>query len=58
MKIIQMLILNMTVITKNIQIKSKSENDIIDITNQVSKIVKERNIENGTLRSTGIKFTQ
>ena len=35
----------MTVTTKNIKIKSKSENDIIDITNQVSKIVKE----NGTL---------
>ena len=28
---------NMTVVTKNIQIKSKSENDIIDITNQSIK---------------------
>ena len=40
---------NMTVITKNIQIKSKSENDIIDITDQVSKIVKESKIENGAV---------
>ena len=39
----------MTVITKNIKIKSKSENDIIDITNQVSKIVKESKIENGAV---------
>ena len=44
-----MLIQNMTVITKNIQIKSKSENDIIDITHQVSKIVKESKIENGAV---------
>ena len=36
----------MTVITKNVQIKSKSENDIIDIADQVSKIVKESKIEN------------
>ena len=49
MKIIQMLIQNMTVITKNIKIKSKSENDIIDITHQVSKIVKKSKIENGAL---------
>ena len=40
---------DMTVITKNIQIKSKSENDIIDITDQVSKIVKESKIENGAV---------
>ena len=40
---------NMTVVTKNIQIKSKSENDIIDITDQVSKIVKESKIENGVV---------
>lgn len=39
----------MTVITRNIQIKSKSENDIIDITEQVSKIVKESKIENGVV---------
>jgi len=38
---------DMTVITKNVQIKSKSENDIIDIADQVSKIVKESKIENG-----------
>ena len=44
-----MVIQNMTVITKNIQIKSKSENDIIDITDQVSKIVKESKIENGAV---------
>ena len=44
-----MLIQNMTVITRNIQIKSKSENDIIDITDQVSKIVKESKIENGAV---------
>ena len=40
---------DMTVITKNVQIKSKSENDIIDITDQVSKIVKESKIENGAV---------
>ena len=39
----------MTVITKNLQVKSKSENDIIDITDQVSKIVKESKIENGAV---------
>jgi secondary thiamine-phosphate synthase enzyme len=39
----------MTVITKNIQIKSKSETDLIDITDQVSKIVKESKIENGAV---------
>ncbi len=37
----------MTVITKNIQIKSKRENDIIDLTEQTSKVVKESKIENG-----------
>ena len=40
---------DMTVITKNVQIKSKSENDIIDIADQVSKIVKESKIENGAV---------
>ena len=40
---------NMTVITKKIQIKSKSENDILDITGQVSQVVKESNIENGAV---------
>lgn len=40
---------NMTVITRNIQIKSKSENEIIDITDQVSKMVEESKIESGTV---------
>jgi len=40
---------NMIVITKNIWIKSKSENDIINITDQVSNIVKESKIENGAV---------
>ncbi len=44
-----MLIQNMTVITKNIQIESKSENDIIDITDRILKIVKESKIENGAV---------
>lgn len=39
----------MTVITKNIQIKSESENDIINITDQVSNIVMESKIENGAV---------
>ena len=39
----------MTVVTNNFQIKSKSENDIIDITDQVLKIVKESKIENGAV---------
>jgi secondary thiamine-phosphate synthase enzyme len=42
-----MLVQNMTVITKNIQIESKFENDIIDITDLVLQIVKESKIENG-----------
>lgn len=37
----------MTVIQKNIQITSKRENDIIDITEQTSKAVQESKIENG-----------
>ena len=44
-----MLVQNMTVITRNILIKSKPENDIIDISDQVSKIVKESKIENGAV---------
>ena len=40
---------NMTVITRNIQIKSKSEDEIIDITDQVSKMVEESKIESGTV---------
>ena len=39
----------MTVISKNIQIKSKSENDILDITDKVSQVVKESKIENGVV---------
>jgi secondary thiamine-phosphate synthase enzyme len=39
----------MAVITRNIQIKSRSENDIMDITDTVSKIVKESKIENGVV---------
>jgi secondary thiamine-phosphate synthase enzyme len=39
----------MTVITKSLQVKSKSENDIIDITDQVSKTVKESKVENGAV---------
>ncbi|MBA2268280.1 MAG: secondary thiamine-phosphate synthase enzyme YjbQ [Thermoproteota archaeon] len=39
----------MTVFTKNIQIKSKSENDIIEITDEVTKTVKESKIQNGAV---------
>ena len=44
-----MLVQNMTVITRNILIKSKPENDIIDISDQVSQIVKESKIETGVV---------
>ena len=37
----------MTVINKSIQIKSKKENNIINLTEQTSKVVKENKIENG-----------
>jgi secondary thiamine-phosphate synthase enzyme len=40
---------NMTVIIKKIKIKSKSENDILDITNKVSQFVKASKIENGVV---------
>jgi secondary thiamine-phosphate synthase enzyme len=40
---------DMTVIIKKIQIKSKSENDILDITDKVSQFVKESKIENGAV---------
>ena len=40
---------SMTVITKKIQIKSRSENDILDITDKVSEVVKESKMENGPL---------
>lgn len=39
----------MTVITSKIQITSKKENEIIDITYQVSKIVEESKIESGAV---------
>jgi secondary thiamine-phosphate synthase enzyme len=39
----------MTVFTKNTQIKSKSENDIIEITDDVTKTVKESKIQNGAV---------
>ncbi len=39
----------MTVFTKNIQIKSKYENDIIEITDEVTKTVKESKIQNGAV---------
>ncbi len=37
----------MPVITINIHIKTSQENDIVDITEQASKAVKESKIENG-----------
>lgn len=40
---------SMTVITKKIQIKSRSENDILDITDKVSEVVKESKMENGAI---------
>jgi secondary thiamine-phosphate synthase enzyme len=39
----------MTVLTKVIQIKSKGEMDIINITNQASEAIGESNIENGII---------
>jgi secondary thiamine-phosphate synthase enzyme len=39
----------MTVFTEDIQIKSKSENEIIEITDEVTKTVKESNIQNGAV---------
>jgi thiamine phosphate synthase YjbQ (UPF0047 family) len=37
----------MTVITKTIKIKSKEENDMIDITDQTLKAIFESKLENG-----------
>jgi secondary thiamine-phosphate synthase enzyme len=37
----------MTVATRNIPIKTSRENDIIDITEQTSRVVKESKMENG-----------
>jgi len=39
----------MAVITKQIKISSKSENDIIDITEQVANAISESGISNGTI---------
>ena len=39
----------MKVISKTIQLSSKGQDDVIDITTQVSNIVKDSNIENGTV---------
>ena len=39
----------MTVFTKNTLIKSKYENDIIEITDEVTKTVKESKIQNGAV---------
>lgn len=39
----------MKVNTKKIQIKSKSENDIIDITDKVSQVVRETRLESGAV---------
>jgi len=39
----------MTVITKQIKISSKSENDVIDITEQVANAISESGISNGTI---------
>jgi len=39
----------MVVITKQIKIRSKSENDIIDITEQVANAISESGISNGTI---------
>ena len=39
----------MRVISKTIQLSSKGQDDVIDITTQVSNIVKDSNIENGTV---------
>ncbi len=39
----------MTVFTKDIQIKSKSENEIIEITDEVTKTVEESKIQNGAV---------
>jgi len=40
---------NMTVLTSIIQIRSKKENEIIDITDRVSKIVEKSKIESGAV---------
>src|ERR687885_2664749 len=37
----------MAIVTKNIQIKSRGEDDVIDITEPTSKAIKESNLKNG-----------
>jgi len=39
----------MAVVTKQIKISSKSENDVIDITKQVADVILESGISNGTI---------
>ena len=39
----------MKVVSKTIKVSSKGEDDIIDITEELSTVVKESNIENGTV---------
>lgn len=39
----------MTVITKTIRVKTKGEDDIIDITKETSKIIESSEIKNGTV---------
>ena len=39
----------MTVLTKTIRVKSKGENDVIDITPQISKVLVESKIKNGNV---------
>lgn len=39
----------MKVISKTIRLSSKGQDDVIDITKQVSNVVKDSNIENGTV---------
>ncbi|HKX21091.1 MAG TPA: secondary thiamine-phosphate synthase enzyme YjbQ [Nitrososphaeraceae archaeon] len=39
----------MKVISKTIQLRSKGQDDVIDITKQVSNVVKDSKIENGTV---------
>lgn len=39
----------MNVVSKTIKVSSKGEDDIIDITEELSNVVKESNIENGTV---------
>jgi secondary thiamine-phosphate synthase enzyme len=40
---------NLKVISKTIQLRSKGQDDVIDITKQVSNVVKDSKIENGTV---------